>query len=358
MLIGGEAFPLKLAKNLVDTIDGEVLNMYGPTETTVWSTVYKLQKPIGTTIPIGKPIANTQIYILDDHNQLMPIGVPGELCIGGEGVTVGYYNRPELTAEKYIDNPFTKETNNKIYRTGDLAFFTEDGTIEFLGRLDHQVKIRGHRIELGEIEATLSEHQGIREAVVIAREDSEGDVRLVAYIIWQNGSSVLASDVKDYLKVKLPDYMIPSHYLTIDKFPLTPNGKIDRKAFPDYSEYISELTPKDRILPANELEEKIASVWRDLLKMPKVGINDNFFDIGGHSLLAVQLHSRLKEVLDPELTLIDIFTYPTIHSIEAFVNKKANSKNEILNVHNSKRVAMSKNRINRLKSRNKDYDND
>lgn len=358
MLIGGEAFPLKLAKNLVDTIDGEVLNMYGPTETTVWSTVYKLKKPVGTTIPIGKPIANTLIYILDDYNQLMPTGVPGELCIGGEGVTAGYYNRPELTAEKFIDNPFKKETNNKIYRTGDLAFFKEDGTIEFLGRSDHQVKIRGHRIELGEIEATLSEHQEIREAVVIAREDSEGDVRLVAYIIWKNGSSVQTSDLKDYLKVKLPDYMIPSHYLTIDKFPLTPNGKIDRKAFPDYSEYISELTPKDRILPENELEEKIASVWRDLLKMPKVGINDNFFDIGGHSLLAVQLHSRLKEVLDPELTLIDIFTYPTIHSIEAFVNKKANSKNEILTVHNSKRVAMSKNRINRLKSRNKDYDND
>jgi natural product biosynthesis luciferase-like monooxygenase protein len=358
LLIGGEAFPLKLAKNLVDSIDGDVLNMYGPTESTVWSTVFKLKKQIGKTIPIGKPIANTQIYILDDYNQLMPIGVPGELCIGGEGVTFGYYNRTELTAEKFIDNPFTKETNNKIYRTGDLAFFTADGSIEFLGRSDHQVKIRGHRIELGEIEATLSEHQEIREAVVIAREDSEGDVRLVAYIIWKNGSSVQTANLKDYLKVKLPDYMIPSHYLTIDKFPLTPNGKIDRKAFPDYSEYISELTPKNRILPANELEEKIASIWQDLLKMPKVGINDNFFDIGGHSLLAVQLHSRLKEVLGPELTLIDIFTYPTIHTLEEFVNKKSNSKNEILTVHNSKRVAMSKNRINRLKSRNVDYDND
>ncbi len=356
MLIGGEAFPVKLAESLMEVVKGDILNMYGPTETTVWSTVYRLKEPVGKTIPIGKPIANTQIYILDSYRQLVPVGIPGELCIGGDGVTEGYYNRPALTAEKFIDNPFSKEENSKLYRTGDLAYYRKDGTIEFLGRLDHQVKIRGYRIELGEIETLLSSHEDIREAVVIAREDTPGDVRLTAYMIWKNGEPKEISEIKEYLKEKLPEYMIPSQYLGVESFPLTPNGKIDRKAFPVYSEFVKDTVQKEIVLPTNEMEDRIATVWKELLKLPKVGINDNFFDIGGHSLLAVQLHAKLKVVVDPELTLIDIFTYPSIRSLEEFVNKKLNSGDETITVQNSKRAEMSKQRINRLKSRNRDKD--
>jgi acyl carrier protein len=356
MLIGGEAFPVKLAESLVEVVKGDILNMYGPTETTVWSTVYRLKEPVGKTIPIGKPIANTQIYILDSYRQLVPVGIPGELCIGGDGVTEGYYNRPELTAEKFIENPFSNEENSKLYRTGDLAYYRKDGTIEFLGRQDHQVKIRGYRIELGEIETALSSHEAIREAVVIAREDTPGDVRLVAYVIPQKDSLTDTEELRNYIKGKLPEYMVPSQYLSVESFPLTPNGKIDRKAFPVPSEFNFDTVKKEVVLPTNEMEDRIARVWQDLLKIPKVGINDNFFDIGGHSLLAVQLHSRLKQLIDTELTLIDIFTYPTIKSLEEFVNKRINSEDEIITVQTSKRAVMTKQRINRLKSRNRDMD--
>lgn len=356
MLIGGESFPVKLAESLVEVVKGDILNMYGPTETTVWSTIYKLSKPVGKTIPIGKPIANTQIYILDSYRQLVPVGIAGELCIGGDGVTGGYYNRPELTAEKFIDNPFSSEENSKLYRTGDLAYYRKDGTIEFLGRLDNQVKIRGYRIELGEIETVLSSHGDIREAVVIAREETPGDVRMTAYIIWNSGKPKEASEIKEYLKEKLPEYMIPTQYQGVESFPLTPNGKIDRKAFPVYSEIEKDAVQKDMVLPGNELEKRIAAVWQDILKLPKVGVNDNFFDIGGHSLLAVQLHTKIKEVIDAELTLIDIFTYPTIRSLEEFINKKFHSDNETISARNSKRVIMSKKRTNRIEFRNTDED--
>lgn len=358
MLIGGEAFPVKLGDNLVEVIKGDILNMYGPTETTVWSTIYKLKKPVGKTIPIGKPIANTQIFILDSYRQLVPVGIPGELCIGGDGVTEGYYNRPELTAEKFIDNPFSDEANRNLYSTGDLAYYRNDGTIEFLGRLDHQVKIRGYRIELGEIETVLSSHKEISEAVVIAREDTPGDVRLVAYVIPQKDSLTDIEEIRNFIKGKLPEYMVPSQYLTIESFPLTPNGKIDRKAFPAPSESKSFAIHKDYVMPSNELEVTIASVWQDLLKLPKIGTNDNFFDSGGHSLLAVQLHARLKQLIDPELTLIDIFTYPTIISLVEFVNSKANFEGEEMVFPESKRAEMSKQRISRQKSREKRSSND
>ena len=351
MLIGGEAFPVKLAESLVEVVEGDILNMYGPTETTVWSTVYKLKKPVGKTIPIGKPIANTQIYILDSYRQLVPVGIPGELCIGGDGVTEGYYNRPELTAEKFIDNPFSNEENSKLYRTGDLAYYRKDGTIEFLGRQDHQVKIRGYRIELGEIETALSSHEDIREAVVIAREDTPGDVRLVAYVIPQKDSLTDTEELRNYIKGKLPEYMVPSQYLSVESFPLTPNGKIDRKAFPVPSEFNFDTVKKEVVLPTNELEEKIAAVWQDILKLPKVGINDNFFDIGGHSLLAVQLHAKLKVVVDPELSLTDIFRFSTIKAISDFIENKKSNLYEIAVSPGSKRAEMSKLRISKLKNR-------
>jgi hypothetical protein len=350
ILIGGEAFPVKLAENLTERVKGDVLNVYGPTETTVWSTVYKLRRHEGSTVPIGNPIANTQIYLMDKYRQPVPIGVPGELYIGGEGVTEGYYNRAELTAEKFIDDPFSGDPDRRLYRTGDLACYNEEGILEFLGRIDQQVKIRGYRIEPGEIETILISHPDIREAAVIAREDVPNSLRLIAYIIWKNGKSLESSGIKEFLKGKLPEYMIPSFYMNIDNFPLTPNGKIDRKGFPAPSESQFTGIHKDYLKPSNDLEEKIAEVWQDLLKLPRVGIQDNFFDLGGHSLLAVQLHARLKAIADPGLTLIDIFTYPTIKSLEEFVIRKVNpdEKSEILP--GTKRAAMSKQRINKMKS--------
>lgn len=358
MLIGGEAFPQNLAHSLIEITKADILNMYGPTETTIWSTLYKLERPVNKSIPIGKPIANTTIYILDNELQLNPIGVPGELCIGGEGVTNGYFNRPELTKEKFIDDYFSTKTGSKIYRTGDLACYRSDGTIEFIGRLDHQIKMRGYRIELGEIESLLSSHSDVRESVVIAREDVPGDQRIVAYVIPKNGNRTGGDQLREMLKEKLPDYMVPSNFIMLDKFPLTPNGKIDRKAFPEPSAHIPEATKKEYFLPTNEIEMNIAVIWQDLLKLPKVGTKDNFFDIGGHSLLAVQLHSKLKQSIDPELTLIDIFKFPTINSLVGFLDKKSSSADEVIDLPTSKRATISKQRINRLKNRNKGNSSD
>jgi len=353
LLVGGEAFPINIAESLGTLIKGEVLNMYGPTETTVWSTLYKLNSKIGSPIPIGRPIANTSVHILDKNLNPNPIGVAGELFIGGEGVTNGYLNRPELSAEKFIEDRFNKASEKKVYRTGDLACFRSDGNIEFLGRLDHQVKMRGYRIELGEIESILLNHPEVRESLVIAREDVPGDIRLVAYVIPKNGLFKDIDSLKLQLKEKLPDYMVPSNFVLMDKFPLTPNGKIDRKAFP--APFVTELatTEHDVVLPANEVEIKIAEIWKDLLKLPRVGINENFFDSGGHSLLAVQLHSRLKQTVHPDLTLIDIFKYPTISTLVEFINDKSGKNVETVIPIESKRVVMSKQRISKLRSSNR-----
>lgn len=348
MLIGGEAFPVNLAKKLLLTIDGDLLNMYGPTETTIWSTIHKLSEPVEKSIPIGRPIANTQIYILDKHRQLVPAGVAGELCIGGDGVTNGYYQRPELTGDRFITNTFSNDINQIIYRTGDLAYYRNDGTIEFLGRLDHQVKIRGHRIELGEIESQLYNHSAVREAIVVAREDTPGDQRLVAYLIPSNGK-ISSDSLKTFLKEKLPEYMIPAHYISLSAFPLTPNGKINRKAFPVPSGEDSQARKKDFILPKGELEIKIAEMWAELLNLKTVGIGDNFFDIGGHSLLAVKLHLKLKQTVDEDLTLIDIFRFPTIKSLIEFMDKRKSENNKSPRSPNSKRVELTKHRLKKIK---------
>ncbi|QQS37257.1 MAG: LLM class flavin-dependent oxidoreductase [Ignavibacteriales bacterium] len=348
MLIGGEAFPVNLAKKLFNTVSGSVLNMYGPTETTIWSTLYKLSEPIQDSISIGKPIANTQIYILDSQNNPSSIGVAGELCIGGDGVTNGYFNRQQLTDERFIQNPFSQDTKNKIYRTGDLARYSPDGTIEFLGRSDNQVKIRGYRIELGDIESQITSHPDVRESVVFAREDIPGDQRLVAYIISKNG--LVESDaLKQFLKDKLPEYMVPAHFVNMQSFPLTPNGKIDRKVFPPpLNEATNELTV-DVVLPNGELEIAIADIWKRLLNTNKVGVKDNFFDIGGHSLLAVQMHSEIKKSVNEELTLIDIFRYPTIISLVDYIKKKKNDEEVVKQPVTSKRAELSKQRLKRLK---------
>ena len=317
ILCGGEALPRELADQLLARC-GELWNMYGPTETTIWSTVYRVQPGEGP-ISIGRPIANTQIYILDSHLQPVPIGVAGELYIGGDGLARGYFKRPELTAEKFIRDPFSETPNPRLYKTGDLARYHAAGTIEFLGRIDHQVKIRGFRIELGEIEAVLAQHAQVRQAVVVAREDTPGDKRLVAYLI-AKGSTPSVSDLRSFLKDQLPDYMVPAAFVMREAFPLTPNGKVDRKALPAPDGARPSINA-NYAAPQTDSERALAAIWQDVLKVERVGRHDNFFDLGGHSLLIVQVHARLGSITPKPITIADLFRFPTIATLADFISR-------------------------------------
>jgi acyl carrier protein len=298
-------------------VRGKVMNMYGPTETTIWSAVHTVDRDQQGVIPLGRPLANQQVYVLDSRLQPLPPGVPGELVIGGDGVVRGYYGRPELTAERFV--PDHLRGHGRLYRTGDLARFTEDGTLEFLGRLDHQVKVRGYRIELGEIEAALAEQPGVAQAVVIAREDTPDDTRLVAYLVAKLGLSIDPAALREALRVGLPDFMLPAHFVVLAEFPHTPNGKIDRKALPAPDAAAPSAAATEFVAPESDLEARIAEVWKDVLKLPQVGTRDNFFDLGGHSLLAVQAHRRLREALQRELSITDIFRFPTVQSLAGYL---------------------------------------
>jgi len=299
VLCGGEAFPRDLASELIERA-GSVWNMYGPTETTIWSTCYQLRNTDGPIL-IGKPIANTEIYILDRHMQPVPVAVPGELYIGGAGLARGYLNRPELTAEKFVSNPFNKDPNTRIYKTGDLAKFHPDGNIEYLNRLDNQVKIRGFRIELGEIETVLGEHEAVNQCAVTVREDRPGDTRLVAYIVPSPDHNVTATELRKHLRTKLPEYMIPQHFVELDGMPLTPAGKIDRKGMPAPSS-IGVVQEDEYVEPRTETEKALATIWRKVLDIDRISIHDNFFNIGGHSLLSMQVIVRIKKEIGVALS--------------------------------------------------------
>jgi acyl carrier protein len=267
---------------------------------------------------IGRPLANTQVYILDHQIEPVPVGLPGELYIGGAGLARGYLNRGDLTAERFVSDPFAGAPGARMYRTGDLARWLPDGTVEFLGRLDHQVKVRGYRIELGEIEARLVEHEALREAVVMAREEAAGDKRLVAYYI-SVGGVVEVEELRQYLLARLPEYMVPAAYVQLDQMPLTANGKLDRKALPapDGDAYAVRGYEE----PLGEIEAAVAEIWMELLKLKRVGRHDNFFDIGGHSLLAVRLISRLRKNLNVEVAMADLFAHPSLATLsERIIN--------------------------------------
>lgn len=323
ILVGGEALSRELANQLLDQC-AELWNMYGPTETTIWSSIEHVKKPSaeeGTlasqgAISIGRPIANTQFYILDEHQRPVSIGVVGNLYIGGDGLAIGYRNQPDLTAEKFIDNPFG---TGRIYHTGDLARHRADGTVDFLGRSDFQVKIRGFRIELGEIESVLQQHDAIGEAVVTAWDDSSSTKYLVGYLTMREAEPSVTT-LRDYLRERLPEYMIPANFVFMDRMPLTPNGKIDRKALPKPT---SERPALDDSFMAAEtpLEEQIVQIWRDVLEIDKIGIHDNFFDLGGHSLQATRILARLREVFDLGLNLRTFFTYPTVSGLASEIGE-------------------------------------
>ncbi|MBE7384657.1 MAG: amino acid adenylation domain-containing protein [Leptolyngbya sp. SIO1E4] len=295
-------------------------NAYGPTESTVCATVYECidasQKPL-----IGRPIANTQIYILDCEGLPTPIGVPGELHIGGKGLARGYLNRPELTAQKFVANPFSNEPGNCLYKTGDLCCYLPDGNVKFLGRIDHQVKVRGFRIELEEIEAALLQYPEINEALVIVREDHPDDKRIVAYLVCNQEQIPTVNQLQNFLKKKLPNYMIPSAFVVLDTIPLTPNGKVDRGILPP-----PESRPQLEeayVMPQTEVEKFIATVWKEMLQIEKVGINDNFFSIGGNSLLLIKIQAKLNEVFRKELLIIEFFKYPTIKELAQYITNKS-----------------------------------
>ena len=308
-LCGGEALPRDLAATLVPRV-AALWNMYGPTETTIWSTASRVADGPGA-VPIGRPIANTRVYVLEPSGQLAPVGVPGELCIGGEGVARGYRQRPELTAEKFVTIALPGGRTERVYRTGDVARFRADGQLEFLGRRDHQVKLRGFRIELGEIEAVLATHPGVKECVVTVREDQPGDQRLVGYVVADAGASFEAEAARDTLRTKLPEYMVPNAFMTLPALPLTPNGKIDRKALP------VPAAPAPRTAAVSDalmtpVQRRVADIWQEVLRIDRVGLHDNFFDMGGHSLLLVKLHAALNRAFNGDLTIVELFQRTTV----------------------------------------------
>jgi amino acid adenylation domain-containing protein len=313
ILCGGEALPRELAGRLL-TAGAELWNLYGPTETTIWSTLHRVDDRPGA-VPIGQPIANTEAWVLDANRRLTPIGVAGELYLGGDGLARGYLGRRELTAEKFVAHPF--QPGQRLYRTGDLVRRLGDGNLEYLSRLDNQVKLRGYRIELGEIEAVLEQQQGIQQAVVVVREDAPGDQRLTAYVVARSDASTDAAVLREALSRQLAEYMLPSVFVRLDAFPLTPNKKVDRKALPAPRMETSASTVYSP--PRTDTEQKIAAIWQDLLRNSRVGIHDNFFDLGGYSLLVVQLQNRLRRQFQKEISLVELFQYPTVASQASLV---------------------------------------
>jgi amino acid adenylation domain-containing protein len=304
-----------------------LLNAYGPTETTITATAFEIAPRPGenTTdqrVPIGRPLANTQIYILDSFLHPVPIGVQGELYIGGTGVARGYLNRPELTAEKFLTDPFSATPGARMYKTGDLARYRADGNIEFLGRADHQVKIRGFRIELGEIEAALGQHPAVREAVVLAREDAPVEKRLVAYVVAEREPLPTTTDLRNFLKEKLPEYMVPAVVVLLKALPMTPNGKIDRRALPAPDRSRPELE-KPFVAPRDDLELQLAQIWEEVLGVRPVGVTDNFFELGGHSLLAVRLFALIEKRLGKKLPLTAIFQGATVEHLAGVIRQQA-----------------------------------
>lgn len=304
-----------------------VENTYGPTEATVIATAYKMidevaYDPIVREIPIGRPLPNTQCYVLDQHLQPLPITVPGQLYIGGEGLARGYLNRPNLTADRFIPNPFS-HIGERLYRTGDVARYRPDGNLEFMGRVDEQVKLRGFRVELGEVEAALLTHSEVEQAIVVSREHA-GQKRLIAYVVPANQQEELnVGLLRTYLKTKLPDYMVPAVFVTLAAFPLTRNGKVDRRALPVPDQTKPELEA-DYVAPRNDLESKMAEIWAESLGVNRVGIHDNFFELGGHSLLATQLNARVVKVFAVELPLRSFFESPTVAGLAELVAQEQN----------------------------------
>ncbi|MBD2665598.1 amino acid adenylation domain protein [Richelia sinica FACHB-800] len=335
--LAGEALSLKLVQQLYQKTSAKnVFNLYGPSEDTTYST-FSLVKVEAELVTIGRPISNTQAYILDAHLQPVPIGIPGELYIDGAGLARCYLNRPELTAEKFIPNPFSKKVGARLYKTGDLVRYLLDGNIEFIGRIDHQIKIRGFRIEIGEIEAAIHQHPEVREAVVLVRGDIADDKRLVAYIVTYF-CEISVRELRDFLKAKLPEYMIPSAFVVLEKFPLTPNGKIDRRILP--APDTIQNSEENSSLALTPVQELLSGIWAAILGIKQVGIHDNFFELGGHSLLATRVISQIRKAFKIDLQLRCLFASPTIKELAKEIEntKKADCKIKLPHIGQTSRI--------------------
>jgi natural product biosynthesis luciferase-like monooxygenase protein len=340
LLVGGEALPIGLAAQLHGEIAGDIVNMYGPTETTIWSTSHRVDGEPSSTgaVAIGRPLANQQVYILDAHRQLVPVGVPGELWIAGDGVARGYWRRPDLTADRFIADPFAPTAargdchplddkgSGRMYRTGDLVRRRTDGVIDFLGRVDHQVKVRGHRIELGEIEAALMQHSDVRQAVVTLRTDQADDPQLAAYLVPAEGRTPEPAALREFLRQKLPEHMVPALYVVLEKLPLTPNGKVDRKALPAPAGRRAKAA-NGFAAPQAGVEQALATIWKNILRVEQIGADDNFFDFGGHSLQVVQVQNRLRETLGVDVPVLKLFQFPTIRTLARFIGEQSAAAN-------------------------------
>jgi amino acid adenylation domain-containing protein len=334
LIIGGDRLdPGKVALILQGHAPQHLLNGYGPTETTTFALTHEITMVAdqARSIPIGRPIANTRVYILDGQGEPVPVGVVGELYIGGAGVACGYLNRPDLTAERFLQDRFGEEPGGRMYKTGDLGHWLEDGTVEFVGRNDFQVKIRGYRVELGEIEARLAEHAGVGEAVVVVREDDAGGKRLVGYVVKKAGAEVLnIKELRSHLKERLPEYMVPSAWVELERLPLSSNGKIDRKSLPK-----PEATVCEYVRPRSLDEETLCVLWQDVLKRERIGIHDNFFELGGHSLLATQVVSRIPSAFAVELPVRALFESSTVAELVVRINERKAAASGTENIPNA-----------------------
>jgi natural product biosynthesis luciferase-like monooxygenase protein/amino acid adenylation domain-containing protein len=316
LMLGGEELPSAVVKELKEFVTGEMHNMYGPTETTIWSATYQIENG-DNKIPIGRPISNTEIYVLDQFLQPVPAGTPGDLFIGGVGVVRGYLNRPDLTADRFMPDPFSSRRGARLYSTGDRARYLSDGNIEFLGRLDQQVKIRGFRIEPEEIENVLRSHPAVRDAVVVAREFIPGEKQLVAYLVpaEQSTPDIDIADWRRYLKEKVPEYMLPASFVMLDALPLTPNGKIDRRALLEMPTTLPSQFKENYVAPRTAAEGVVAGMWEQTLGIEQVGVLDNFFELGGNSLSAMRIIVRLREIFQVDLPLRGLFEAPTVEGV-------------------------------------------
>lgn len=312
-LVGGEALPRGVARSLMASCS-EVWNMYGPTETTIWSACQRLTpENINDSVPIGAAIANTRLYLLDAGGRLVPRGAPGELWIGGPGVSDGYPSLPDLAAERFRDDPFAG--SGRMYNTGDFCRWRADGLLEFLGRKDQQVKIRGFRVELGDVESALSGHPGVAQAVAARWEPIPGDARLVGYLVPSSGSGPSAQEMRAFLLDRLPEYMVPQNYVVVTELPRTPNGKIDRQRLPDPGR--REGDAAGPLQPTTPVQRHVHEVWRQVLGTEAIGIHDDFFDLGGHSVLATRILTTLRRELEPALTLRQLFEATTVAELSA-----------------------------------------
>jgi amino acid adenylation domain-containing protein len=325
LVLGGEALNWRLVERLAELApECRVMNHYGPTETTIGVLTCVVREEerghASATVPTGRPLSNTQAYIVDERLRLVPAGVTGELLIGGEGVARGYLNGASLSAEKFIPDAFGRVPGGRVYRTGDLARYLPDGRIEFLGRRDHQVKVRGYRIEMGEIEATLAKHPSVREAAVAALDDTSGNRNLVAFVSARRGQRLDVAALRVFLQDALPHYMVPSRILLLDALPLTPNGKIDRQSLPRLAAEHRDETAPAYVPPGSDAEKIVAAAWKEVLRVEQVGLYDNFFDLGGHSLFIIQVHGRLSEQFKRDFPVMDLFKYTTVSSLAKYLS--------------------------------------